>query len=409
VRRERRPQKPRQDFFEEREFQMFMSYGSASKGTYVAKALQVCEAVANGDFEARITGINAKDGEMAELCHAINRMIDRTDAYVRESTASLEYVSRNKYFRRIQERGMTGAFLTASRAINAATQSMEDKISSFRSVISEFEMAMQGVTETVSSASTELESSAGVMNTTAGATSEQAASVAAAAEEASVNVETVAAAAEQLSNSISEIGRQVAQSTEIARNAVDRAAHTDAQIKGLVEGSQRIGEVLGLITDIANQTNLLALNATIEAARAGEAGKGFAVVAAEVKNLANQTAKATEDISEQIESMQHVTNETVKAIKDINTTIDQIGEAASAISAAVEEQDAATREIAVNVEQAAVGTSEVTRNVSLVTEGAQETGAAAGQVLSASGELARQSTVLEKEVKNFLERLAAVV
>ena len=388
---------------------MFFTNASPSKGRLISQALKVCEAVSNGDFEARIIGIGGHKGEVADLCHAINRLIDRTDAYVRESTASLEYVSKNKYFRRIQEPGMVGAFLTASRAINAATQSMEDRIASFRAVVGEFETTMQGVTETVSSASTELESSANAMNVTAGSTSEQAATVAAAAEEASVNVETVAAAAEQLSNSITEIGRQVSNSSDVAKAAVDRARDADAKITGLAEASQRIGEVLGLITDIANQTNLLALNATIEAARAGEAGKGFAVVAAEVKNLANQTAKATEEISLQIDNIQNVTGETVDAIKEINRTIGQIGETSTAISAAVEEQDAATKEIAVNVEQAAVGTSEVTRNVALVTQGAQETGAAASQVLSASGELAKQSSLLETEVRSFLERLRAVV
>ncbi|MAN79014.1 MAG: chemotaxis protein [Rhodospirillaceae bacterium] len=388
---------------------MFIFNASPTKGNLISQALKVCESVSNGDFEARIIGISGKQGEVAELCHAINRLIDRTDAYVRESTASLEYVSKNKYFRRIQEPGMLGAYLTAARSINAATQSMEDRIADFQAVVGEFETTMQGVTETVSSASTELESSANAMNVTAGSTSEQAATVAAAAEEASVNVETVAAAAEQLSNSITEIGRQVSNSSDVARAAVERARDADEKIAGLTEASQRIGEVLGLITDIANQTNLLALNATIEAARAGEAGKGFAVVAAEVKNLANQTAKATDEISLQIDNIQSVTGETVDAIKEINRTISQIEETSTAISAAVEEQDAATKEIAVNVEQAAVGTAEVTSNVSLVTQGAQETGEAAGQVLSASSELAKQSTVLEMEVRNFLERLRAVV
>ena len=380
-----------------------------NKKSKITEALRVCNAVADGDFEARIIGIDDRDGEMAELCHAINRLIDRTDAYVRESTASLEYVSQNKYFRRIQERGMLGAFRTASRAINAATQSMQDRITAFRDVTDAFENRMSGVTQAVSAAATELESSAGAMNVTAVSTSQQAASAASAADQATANAQTVAAAAEELSSSISEIGRQVTHSTSISQSAVTHAREADKRIENLSHGSQRIGEVLALIADIASQTNLLALNATIEAARAGEAGKGFAVVAGEVKNLANQTAKATDDIAAQVENIQAVTAETVTAIAQISTTIDEMEEAATAISAAVEEQDAATRDIAVNVEQAAAGTAEVTRNVTLVTEGAQETGSAAQQVLEASGELARQSTVLENEVRGFLERLRAVL
>jgi methyl-accepting chemotaxis protein len=386
-----------------------MSRSSRSRKGYIAKALKVCEAVAQGDFEARIIEIDDRDGELAELCHAINRMIDRTDAYVRESTASLEYVSKNKYYRRIQERGMVGAFRTASRAINAATHSMQERIEAFRDVTSEFESTMSGVTQAVSAASTELESSAGAMNETAVSTSKQAGTAAAAADRATQNAQTVASAAEELSSSISEIGRQVSHSTEIAHSAVEYAREADKRIESLSAGSERIGEVLQLIADIADQTNLLALNATIEAARAGEAGKGFAVVAAEVKNLANQTAKATDDIAAQVESIQSETAETVASISKISATIDKMEEASAAISAAVEEQDAATKEIAVNVEQAASGTAEVTQNVTLVTEGAEETGSAAGQVLEASGELARQSTVLENEVRNFLERLRSVL
>ncbi len=388
---------------------MFISRANKSRKAYIAKALKVCEAVADGDFEARIIGIDDSAGDVAALCHAINRLIDRTDAYVRESTASLKYVSQNKYFRRIQERGMVGAFRTASRTINEATQSMQDRINAFRDVTNDFEARMGGVTQAVSAASTELESSANAMNETASATSEQATTAAGAADRATANAQTVASAAEELSSSISEIGRQVTHSTTISHSAVGHAREADKRIENLSQGSQRIGEVLKLIADIADQTNLLALNATIEAARAGEAGKGFAVVAGEVKNLANQTAKATDDIAAQVENIQAVTAETIDAIAQISATIDQMEEAATAISAAIEEQDAATREIAVNVEQAAAGTAEVTHNVSLVTEGAQETGSAAQQVLGASSELARQSTVLETEVRGFLERLRAVL
>ena len=232
---------------------------------------------------------------------------------------------------------------------------------------------------------------------------------AAAIDLATGNVQTVASATEQMTASMAEVSAQVGRAHAVAQDASKKARDTDRTMIRLKDAAAKIGNVMEMITDIAEQTNLLALNATIEAARAGEAGKGFAVVAAEVKNLANQTAKATEEISLQIDNIQNVTGETVDAIKEINRTIGQIGETSTAISAAVEEQDAATKEIAVNVEQAAVGTSEVTRNVALVTQGAQETGAAASQVLSASGELAKQSSLLETEVRSFLDRLRAVV
>ncbi len=286
----------------------------------IRKALSVCKAVAEGDFEARIIGITEK-GEAGELLRAINLMIDRTDAYVRESQACLEYVRDNKYYRRILKRGMTGSFLNAANTINDATQTMADRIEGFTTVADDFEKNMKVVVETVSSASTELQSTAQAMESTADSTSQQATSVAAAAEEASTNVEAVAAAAEELSSSIGEISRQVSQSNEIASNAATEAERSNKQVQGLAEAAQKIGEVVELISDIAEQTNLLALNATIEAARAGDAGKGFAVVAAEVKNLANQTAKATEEISSQIGGIQAATKDAVQAIGGITTTI----------------------------------------------------------------------------------------
>ena len=270
-----------------------------------------------------------------------------------------------------------------------------------------FESTVKGMVEVVASAATEMQSTARSMETTANSTSEQATAVAAAAEEASTNVQTVASAAEQLSSSISEISRQVAQSTQIAGNAVSEAERTNEMVKGLADAAQKIGEVVGLINDIASQTNLLALNATIEAARAGEAGKGFAVVASEVKNLANQTAKATEEIGAQIGGIQSATQGAVTAIQGIGDTIAEINEIASAIAAAVEQQGAATQEIARNVEQAASGTTEVTQSITQVTQAASETGNAAGQVLQAAGELSTQAENLSGEVTSFLDTIRA--
>ncbi|MGD9538871.1 MAG: methyl-accepting chemotaxis protein [Alphaproteobacteria bacterium] len=262
------------------------------------------------------------------------------------------------------------------------------------------------VVDAVAGASTELRTTAESMAATAEETSRQASAVAAASEQASTNVQTVASAGEELSSSIGEIGRQVEQSTKTAARAVEEARRTNDQVESLATAAQQIGEVVRLISDIAEQTNLLALNATIEAARAGEAGKGFAVVAAEVKSLANQTAKATEEISAKIGEMQSATGGSVEAIKAIAETIGQISEISTTIAAAVEEQSAATQEISRNVQQAAQGTHEVNTNITSVTDGAGQTGAAAGQVLSAAGQLSKEAETLRAEIDAFLGRSA---
>ncbi|MCR4379222.1 MAG: methyl-accepting chemotaxis protein [Rhodospirillales bacterium] len=266
----------------------------------------------------------------------------------------------------------------------------------------QFETSVGSVVETVSAAADEMQTTAQSVSSTAEQTSRQATAVAAAAEQASANVQTVASAAEELSSSISEISRQVSQSTRVASEAVAEVQGANEKVQGLAAAAQKIGEVVALITDIADQTNLLALNATIEAARAGDAGKGFAVVASEVKNLANQTARATEEISAQIGGIQGATEDAVSAIRSIGGIINQINEITSTIAAAVEEQGAATQEIARNVEQASQGTTEVSSNISQVTQAASETGSSATQILDAATEMARQSGKLENEVQKFL-------
>jgi methyl-accepting chemotaxis protein len=270
-----------------------------------------------------------------------------------------------------------------------------------------FEAGIRGVVDSVASQATEMQSSAQAMTNTAEQATNRATAVAASVEEASANVQTVASAAEELSASVLEIGRQVEQSSKVAGQAVIEADKTNATVEGLAKTAQRIGEVVQLIETIAGQTNLLALNATIEAARAGDAGKGFAVVASEVKSLASQTAKATEDIREQIGDIQGATGQTVEAIRSIGATIRQMSEIATSIASAVEEQGAATREIATNVHQAAQGTSDIANNIGGVSHAASETGAAAAQVLSAAGELSKQSETLRHDVDEFLASVRA--
>ncbi|MFD2184897.1 methyl-accepting chemotaxis protein [Rhodoplanes azumiensis] len=271
----------------------------------------------------------------------------------------------------------------------------------------QFEQAVGGIIATVSSAATELEATATTLTRTADTTQQMSATVSAASEEASTNVQAVAAATNEMTSSIGEIARQVQTSSRIADAAVSQAAKTDARVGELSVAANRIGDVVKLITDIAEQTNLLALNATIEAARAGEAGKGFAVVANEVKALAGQTAKATGEISSQIAAMQAATQDSVAAIKEISGTIGRIAEVASAIAAAVEEQGAATAEISRNIQQAAAGTSQVASNITAVSRGAEETGAASGEVLNAAGQLAIESNQLRSEVAKFLDTVRA--
>lgn len=261
------------------------------------------------------------------------------------------------------------------------------------------------VVDVVASASTELQATAETMSAAAEETNQQSAAVAAASEQASTNVQTVASAAEELSSSIREISQQVANSTKVAKSAVTEAERTNTTIQGLAQAAEKIGEVVNLINDIASQTKLLALNATIEAARAGDAGKGFAVVASEVKNLADQTAKATTQIAAQISGIQSVTQEAVTAIGNIGTTISQLDETSTAIASAIEQQGAATQEISRNVQQAAQGTQEVSSNIQGVREAASQTGAAASEMLQSSGELSKQADSLRTEVEAFIARI----
>ncbi|ABE37574.1 chemotaxis sensory transducer [Rhodopseudomonas palustris BisB5] len=302
------------------------------------------------------------------------------------------------------------ALISKKAADEDAAREAEAKIARGQRVDSatrQFETSIGEIVETVSSASTELEASAATLTATAGHAQELTTAVAAASEEASTNVQSVASATEEMSSSITEISRQVQESARIASEAVDQARKTNDSVGMLSAAAARIGDVVELINTIAGQTNLLALNATIEAARAGEAGRGFAVVASEVKALAEQTAKATGEIGQQITGIQSATVQSVSAIKEIGQTIDRMSEIASTIASAVEEQGAATQEISRNVQQAAQGTQQVSANITDVQRGATETGSASTQVLSAAKSLSQDSNRLKQEVARFLETVRA--
>lgn len=357
--------------------------------------------LAEGELDVEIVGVGRSD-EIGQM--AASMVVFKDNAIERQRLQD-EQVKAEEEKRQAEEARHREEEENRRAEDARKEQERESRRQEMLSLADQFEQNVMGVVNALAKASTEMQGAAQNMVAIAEDTTRQAGAVASASEQANANVQTVASAAEELSASVREITGQVDQSTRFARTAVTETGSANDEIQGLAEAAQRIGDVVSLINDIASQTNLLALNATIEASRAGEAGKGFAVVASEVKNLANQTAKATEEITSQITEMQAATDKAVTAIGGINKTIKQIDEVAVAIASAVEEQDASTQEIARNVVEASTGTEEVTRNIAIVSEGASNTGAAASQVLTSAQELSKQSEELHTTVSAFLQQV----
>jgi methyl-accepting chemotaxis protein len=345
-------------------------------------------------------------GRIVNLASALERLAKRDYAFTLDATKDADEIG-------VMARALDTCRDGLKEADRLATeQERLGKLQAERSarvdaLVKSFEAEATGVLRAVSSAATELSATAGVMTETAEDGTRQAAAVAAASEQASANVQTVAASTEELASSISEVARQVRDTAAITNRAADAARETDGTVRGLAEAANKIGDVVRLINDIAGQTNLLALNATIEAARAGEAGKGFAVVASEVKNLASQTAKATEEIAQQISAMQAETTRTVDAIEAIGRTIEELNATTAQVAAASEQQAAATQEIGRAVAEAAVGTQEASRSAAGVKQGAERTGGAAEELRGASADLAQQSERLRGQVDGFLAEIRA--
>ena len=375
---------------------------------HIARTNFALQALAKGDFEVRITNIRER-GDLGELMWSVNEMADHVDSYVRESTASMDYVARNQYFRKIIERGLHGFLLTGARTINKAMDNVAAKMESFSGVAHNVDKSLKQVVEEITNSVSTLENMTGTMTTVVTVTQQGAQSAIRFSDDASTSVATISAAAEEMSSAIAEISSQMNRTSEIAKGAVSRAQQSKVSVEDLVKMTESIGEVVTLIEDIAGKTNLLALNATIEAARAGEAGKGFAVVASEVKDLAAQTAKATEEITSQITSIQSATQGAARAFGEIGKVVEEINESAAIVAAAIEEQNAASREIASNAEQVALGTQNVAANVNEMGQSISQVDEASKSVGDITARLAACSSTqvagLQRDMQGFMDEL----
>lgn len=387
----------------------FYFTGVASRNVKAASG--VCHALSEGDYNARLIHID-EAGNLGDLMHAVNGMADYNDAFIREATATMDYVSHNRYFRRIIESGLKGMLLGGARIINAAMQGVAGKMTDFTHVAGDVDATLQGVTAEIGEMVYGLQSAAADMGKAVVSTRDLAEAAEVQSRSTSANVQAISAAAEEMSSAITEIAQQIARASEVSRRTVDNAAGGRAAMTALVAASDKIHEIVGLITDIAAKTNLLALNATIEAARVGEAGKGFAVVADEVKQLAVHTGHAVADVNKQIEGIQLLTQQAAGSFDGIDRLVGQISEATTIVAAAIEEQSAASREIAENAEKAATGTRGIAGNVAEINRSMTGVDQASRRVAEVTENLnahsVRDVQALMEKMGVFMHKLRAI-
>ncbi|MFT7484554.1 MAG: methyl-accepting chemotaxis protein [Candidatus Paceibacteria bacterium] len=383
----------------------------ATYHSYVKKALAVMNGSAEGNLESRVMDIEA-GGELGDLMHSINKTLDLTDAYVREAGASLSAAGEGKFFRKVLVRGMKGCFGQSAGVINSSTDSMADtqlaleEASKRRMQMADsFDQVISRVVQSISSASTEMHTTANGLSENARSTVELTQTLLVDSSETQESISCIAAMTEQFSASVSEISRQVASSADFTSAAVKEADGTNATVQSLAEASEKISDVLVMIRTVAEQTNLLALNATIEAARAGEAGKGFAVVASEVKILSNQTNTATAEIDGQVQGIQEATGRVVVAIENIGKTIGELSGVSQTIASSVEEQSAATVSMSDNAQDAARGAESLSNHIGVVADQAQQTEQASGDLVQAAQELSKLSEQLSIEADQFVSEI----